>query len=137
MFMKMLNYSENVFDDWKFPQIFKPAVGGLLLGLLGLAYMNLPGLTFPVGSAAHGAGHLQPLFPICTAPASPSFKSAIQGHTALWILVVLIFLKPIATSFTLGSGNSGGVFAPSLFTGAVLGGAMGHLFSALVSLNRQ
>ena len=48
MFMRMLNFSENVFDRWKFPQIFKPAVGGLLLGVLGLAYMHLPNLTFPV-----------------------------------------------------------------------------------------
>ncbi len=130
MFMKMLDYSENVFDNWKFPQIFKPAVGSLLLGLLGLAYMNLPGLSFPAGSAAHGAGHITPI-PHMYGSGFPLIESAIQGHTALWILVILIFLKPIATSFTLGSGNSGGVFAPSLFTGAVLGGAMGHLFSFL------
>ena len=39
----------------------------------------------------------------------------------------MIFLKPLATSFTLGSGNSGGVFAPSLFTGAALGGTFGIL----------
>ena len=130
MFMKMLNYSENVFDNWKFPQIFKPAVGSLLLGLLGLAYMNLPGLSFPAGSAAHAATHITPI-PHMYGSGFPLIQAAIQGHTALWILVVLIFLKPIATSFTLGSGNSGGVFAPSLFTGAVLGGAMGHLFSFL------
>jgi len=42
-----------------------------------------------------------------------------------WILFLLIFLKPLATSFTLGSGNSGGVFAPSLFIGAMLGGCLG------------
>jgi CIC family chloride channel protein len=40
--------------------------------------------------------------------------------------VVLIFLKIAATSLTLGSGNSGGIFAPSLFIGAVAGGAFGH-----------
>jgi CIC family chloride channel protein len=40
-------------------------------------------------------------------------------------LLLLILLKPLATSLTLGSGNSGGVFAPSLFTGAALGGAFG------------
>ncbi len=130
MFMKMLNFSENVFDGWKFPQIAKPAVGSCLLGLLGVAYMNLPGLTFPVGSAAHGAGLATPI-PHMYGSGFPFIQAAIQGHAPLWILVVLIFLKPIATSFTLGSGNSGGVFAPSLFTGAVLGGAMGHLFSYL------
>ncbi len=128
MFMKMLNYSEDVFDNWKFPQLFKPAVGGLLLGLLGLLYMNLPNLTFSLGSGAHGSGLDIPI-PHMYGSGFPFIQSAIQGNAPLWILVLLIFLKPLATSFTLGSGNSGGVFAPSLFTGAVLGGAMGHLFS--------
>ena len=129
MFIRILNFSENVFDNWKFPQIFKPAVGGLLLGLIGLAYMNLPGLTFPVGSGAHGGGLNTPI-PHMYGSGFPFIQAAIQGKASLWILVALIFLKPLATSCTLGSGNSGGVFAPSLFTGAVLGGAMGHLFSS-------
>ncbi len=128
MFMKMLNFAEDVFDNWKFPQIFKPAVGGMLLGLLGLIYMNLPNLVFSPGSGAHGAGpevHIPHMF----GAGFPFIEAAIQGNASLWIMIALIFLKPLATSFTLGSGNSGGVFAPSLFTGAVLGGAMGHLFS--------
>lgn len=128
MFMRMLNYSENVFDNWKFPQLFKPAVGGMLLGVLGLLYMNLPNLTFPIGSGAHGAGLDTPI-PHMYGSGFPFIEAAIQGNASLWLLVILIFLKPLATSFTLGSGNSGGVFAPSLFTGAMLGGAMGHLFS--------
>jgi CIC family chloride channel protein len=128
MFMKMLNFSENVFDNWKFPQLFKPAVGGMLLGVLGLLYMNLPNLTFPIGSGAHGAGLDTPI-PHMYGSGFPFIEAAIQGNASLWLLVILIFIKPLATSFTLGSGNSGGVFAPSLFTGAMLGGAMGHLFS--------
>jgi CIC family chloride channel protein len=128
MFIRMLNLAENVFDRWKFPQLFKPAVGGLLLGLVGLAYMNLPNLTFPAGSAAHGGGLDTPI-PHMYGSGFPFIQAAIEGHTPLWILVALVFLKPLATSLTLGSGNSGGVFAPSLFIGAMLGGAMGHLFS--------
>ncbi len=128
MFIRMLNFAENVFDRWKFPQLFKPAVGGLLLGLVGLAYMHLPNLSFPTGSGAHG-GALDIAIPHMYGSGFPSIQSAIQGNTPFWILLALIFLKPLATSLTLGSGNSGGVFAPSLFTGAMLGGAMGHLFS--------
>lgn len=128
MFIRMLNFSENIFDNWKFPQLFKPAVGGVLLGILGLAYMNLPGLSFPAGSGAHGSG-LETQIPHMYGSGFPFIEAAIQGKAELWILIILIFLKPIATSFTLGSGNSGGVFAPSLFVGAMLGGAMGHLFS--------
>ncbi len=127
MFMKMLNFSEDIFDNWKFPQIFKPAVGGVLLGILGLAYMNLPGLDFSAASGAHGADLATPI-PHMYGSGFPFIEAAIQGKASLWLLVLLIFIKPLATSFTLGSGNSGGVFAPSLFIGAMLGGAMGHLF---------
>lgn len=130
MFIRMLNFSEDIFDKWEFPQLFKPAVGGLLLGLLGLAYMHLPGLVFPPGSGAHGPGLETPI-PHMYGSGFPFIEAAIQGHSPLWILILLIFIKPLATSFTLGSGNSGGVFAPSLFIGAMLGGAMGHLFVAL------
>jgi len=130
MFMRMLDTAENVFDRWDFPQLFKPAVGGVLLGILGLVYMNLPNLTFPAHSAAH-SGAFETQIPHMYGAGFPFIESAIQGSAPLWILVALIFLKPLATTFTLGSGNSGGVFAPSLFTGAVLGGAMGHLFAYL------
>ncbi len=46
---------------------------------------------------------------------------------SLVLLLALVVLKPLATSLTLGSGNSGGVFAPLLFTGAALGGAFGDI----------
>lgn len=128
MFIRMLNLAENLFDGWKFPQLVKPAVGGMLLGLLGLLYMLLPGLGFPQGSQAHGAALALPL-PHMYGSGFPTIQWAIEGLTPLWILALLIFLKPLATSLTLGSGNSGGVFAPSLFTGAMLGGALGHLFA--------
>jgi CIC family chloride channel protein len=128
MFMKMLNFSEDVFDNWKFPQILKPAVGGVLLGILGLAYMNLPGLGIDSTSGAHGGGMATPI-PHMYGSGFPFIEAAIQGNAGLWLLVILIFLKPLATAFTLGSGNSGGVFAPSLFIGAMLGGTMGHFFS--------
>ena len=129
MFIRMLNFTEDVFDTWKFPQLFKPAAGGLLIGIVGLLYMNLPHLTFPAGSAAHGRGLTTPI-PHMYGSGFPFIQEAIQGQSTLWILLLLIILKPLVTSFTLGSGNSGGVFAPSLFTGAVLGGAMGHIFGS-------
>jgi CIC family chloride channel protein len=47
----------------------------------------------------------------------------IDGHVALSLLLILLFAKMIALSFTVSSGGSGGVFAPSLFVGAMLGGA--------------
>jgi CIC family chloride channel protein len=52
---------------------------------------------------------------------------AMEGRMAFEIMFILAFAKILATSFTVGSGGSGGVFAPSLFIGAMLGGAFGHL----------
>jgi CIC family chloride channel protein len=61
---------------------------------------------------------------------------AIAGHIVLWLLVVLVVGKVLAASLTLSIGGSGGVFAPSLFTGAMAGMAFGsvveHLFGPAV-----
>jgi chloride channel protein, CIC family len=54
-------------------------------------------------------------------------QQAINGQLAVGLLVLLCFGKIVATSFTISSGGSGGVFAPSLFIGAMLGGAFGQL----------
>lgn len=128
MFIKMLDFSENLFDNWKFPQLFKPAVGGVFLGILGLIFMQMPGLQFPA-PGAH-TGNLQISIPHMYGAGFAVIEEAICGNMGIWLLFALIFLKPLATSMTLGSGNSGGVFAPSLFTGAVLGGFLGHVFTS-------
>jgi CIC family chloride channel protein len=54
-------------------------------------------------------------------------EETLAGHGIVWVLVALVFLKSIATAITLGSGGAGGVFAPSLFIGAVAGGAFGTI----------
>ena len=127
LFIRMLNFAENLFDSWDFPQLFKPAVGALFLGLLGFVYMQIPGLVDPNAASSHGPATVA-VIPHMYGSGFPFIEYAIQGKATFWILLMLVFLKPLATSFTLGSGNSGGVFAPSLFTGAMLGGAMGHIF---------
>lgn len=60
-----------------------------------------------------------------------TFEGALQGKLPLTLLLALVFLKPLATSLSLGSGNSGGVFAPALFIGAALGGAFGCIVEYL------
>jgi CIC family chloride channel protein len=52
---------------------------------------------------------------------------ALMGNMAFTMMLGLIFLKILATSLTLGSGGSGGVFAPSLYIGAMLGGTFGSI----------
>jgi len=127
LFIRMLYWFEDLFDDWKFPAALKPAVGGLLLGLLGFLY---PIILARIGVSAEQARSGLPLvenIPHVYGAGFDTIEQALLGLMPLGLLFVLAFLKPLATSFTLGSGNSGGVFAPALFMGASLGGAFGQL----------
>lgn len=51
----------------------------------------------------------------------------MDGQLAVWLMLTAAILKVFATSFTIGSGGSGGIFAPSLFMGGMLGGAFGEI----------
>jgi CIC family chloride channel protein len=53
---------------------------------------------------------------------------ALNGEMVIGLMLVLCFVKILGTSFTISSGGSGGVFAPSLFVGAMLGGVFGQAF---------
>jgi len=106
-FVRLLYLCEDVFGRWRFREAFKPAVGGLCVGLLGLL---TPGI--------YGTG-------------MRAVEDSLNGRMALTLLVLLFFAKLVATPLTLGSGGSGGVFAPSLFLGAMLGGAYGHVVNTL------
>ena len=114
MFIKALYWTEDVFDGWKkFPNVIKPALGGLVLGLLGM------------------------FTPQVFADGYEAISSALHGEIVWHILLILIFAKIVATSLTLGSGNSGGIFAPSLFMGAMAGGLFGvvmdHFFPTITA----
>jgi len=86
------------------------ALLGLLCGLVGILYINVFYGMRDIFRKGMGYGIIQ---------------SAIDGNIAFEILVLLVLAKIIATSFTISSGGSGGVFAPSLVIGAMLGGAFG------------
>ncbi len=104
---------DRIFKPMPVPRILKPAVGGILVGLLGLLYPQVYG---------DGWGWIQ---------------EAILGHLDLHIFYVLIILKIAATSFTIASGGSGGVFGPTLFIGGMIGGVVGytahHFFPHIVT----
>jgi CIC family chloride channel protein len=81
--------------------MLKPALGGLMLGVISfLSPAVLDG----------GYGWIQ---------------MALEGKILWWTMLLLAFLKILATSCTISSGGSGGVFGPSIFIGAMLGGAFG------------
>lgn len=121
-FTRLLYWFEDRFDGWNFPNAVKPAVGGLLLGLLA----------FIVGAIVPSQLFINENVPAIYGSGFPVIEGTLAGGLPFWLLLILVFLKPLATSFTLGSGNSGGVFAPGLFTGAVLGGALGKLLEMLL-----
>ncbi len=106
------------FDRLPVNKYLVPPIGGLLVGLLGLAFPQVLG---------QGFGYVQQLIS----------GEAIDGMEAtLGVLGALAVFKIATTSFTISSGGSGGVFAPSLFIGAMLGGFVGtlshQLFPSLV-----
>lgn len=108
LFIKGLYFSEDFFDNTlKIPGYLKPALGGLLVGFIALEFPEIMGVGYD------------------------SINNALYGNMIWYIAFVLIFMKIIATSITLGSGGSGGIFAPSLFMGAMLGyffGSFVHLY---------
>ncbi len=107
--IRVLYRLEDLFDAWRIPEFLKPAIGGLGIGLIGLYSYDL-----------FGVGYGDVFW-----TSTMSVNQALLGEIALSSLAILLLLKITATSLTLGSGGSGGIFAPSLFIGAMLGGALG------------
>ena len=107
IFIKTLYHFEDMFDGFRFPEYLKAVVGGLILGTAGMAFPHILG----VGYGAIDLSLIQKL--------------------AWWMMFLLIFLKILATSITIGSGGSGGIFAPSLFLGAMTGGLFGVMVHGL------
>ena len=114
-FVKGLYAVEDLFDRWRFREYLKPVAGGLLVGVMGVFYPQV----FGVGYGSQPTG------------GTGALDLVLVGKIGLATAAVLTLLKLLATSLTIGSGGSGGVFAPSLFIGAMLGGAVGQVFHHL------
>jgi CIC family chloride channel protein len=115
--------------------IAKPVIGGLVLGLMGVAFLwafGSPLSTFkPPLFFANGYPVVESLFrPATYTGGAGTTGGAVLTQATLALLMVTLLGKLLATSVTLGSGGSGGVFAPSLFMGATLGAAFGMVLDA-------
>ncbi|NIA68668.1 chloride channel protein [Pelagibius litoralis] len=103
LFMRSIIFTEDVVGRLAIPSWSGPAFGGFLLGCIALQFPQVLGVGYEATDAA-----LSNLYP-------------------LWLLLALIVAKAAATAICLGSGFAGGVFSPSLFIGAMVGGAYGVL----------
>jgi len=109
----LIYWFEDRFESLPIAPYVLPATGGLLVGIIGLYHRELYGVGYGL------------------------IEEVLQGaHISVIVLFTLLVLKLLATSTTLGSGGSGGIFSPSLFVGATLGGIVGifaeRLFPGLV-----
>jgi CIC family chloride channel protein len=110
LYVSLFYHLRDLFKKLPIPNHFKPALGGLMLGLIAT--------TLPQ-TLEMGYGWIQ---------------LAMYGQLTLTFMAIMVFAKMVATSLTIGSGGSGGVFAPSLVIGGMIGGVFGLIFN-LVSPN--
>lgn len=103
LFTKVLYKSEDLFDILKFPEYLKAGLGGLIIGCIGFLYPHILSVGYP------------------------AMDLALMQKLSMWTMLALIVFKIMATSITIGSGGSGGIFAPSLFIGAMAGGFFGNV----------
>lgn len=107
-FIRVLYGMEDFFERRKrVPGYIKPAIGGALIGSIGIFFPQIFGVGYE------------------------SVTHVLRGEMLGIMLAGLLIAKIAATSISIGSGGSGGIFAPSLFMGAALGGLFGQIFHTL------
>lgn len=113
LFMKGFKDARSFIASIKIHPIIKPAIGGLLVGLLSLFFFEVSGT---------GANFLEDII------MGKEVNYFSNYHSQFWIvcsLLLIAFLKIVSTTLTIGSGGSAGIFGPSLFVGGMLGAAVG------------
>jgi len=107
VYVRSLYSTEAFFDRLRFPPYLKPLLGAVPLGLLFIWFPQV-----------YGVGY-------------GSMVEALYGRMAWSLMAALVLVKLVAVNLTLGSGFSGGIFAPALFLGGMAGGAFGALMGLI------
>jgi len=107
IFMRLIAVTTSVFQQASVPIWLRPAIGGFAVGILALFYPHILGVGYE------------------------ATDMALNGQLVLFTMLILIFAKVAATAICLGSGFGGGVFSPSLFLGAMTGGAYGVIATSV------
>lgn len=106
-FIKLFYGVKDSIGELRLPNYTKPIIGGISVALIGVFFPYVLG---------NGYEHVE---------------KALLGELPFWIALGLIVLKPLATSLTIGSGWPGGIFAPSIFIGAMIGNTFGHMVESV------
>ncbi len=116
---RLLQFATACFRAWRVPAWLKPAVGGLLVGAIGIAWPEVWGNGF------HAISEMLrwkiPLFD--------------PGALLATSVVVLLVMKPLATVASVGSGGQGGVFTPAMFLGAAIGALLASLLARVPGID--
>ncbi len=103
----------DIFAGSKLHPQLKPIIGALIIGITAIWFPQIMGDGYEY------------------------IEKVLDGQGVIWVMAALVILKIVSTAVTLGSGGAGGVFAPALFIGAVIGGAFGgiahHLLPGLTA----
>ena len=110
LYVKSFYGITSLFRSFKIPNHIKPAIGGLCTGIIGY---------FLPQTLAFGYGYVQQTL-------------TMESHVTIGFLLALAMGKIFTTSFSIGSGGSGGVFGPSVVIGGAMGGAVGKIFHQLM-----
>jgi chloride channel protein, CIC family len=108
LFVTVLYRSEDLFESVRLPLWVKPSIGGLLVGVIAVWFPHI-----------YGTGY-------------DAINLALRSELTIQLLLLLVFIKLAATAITIASGGSGGIFAPGLFQGAMLGGVLGEVFNIML-----
>lgn len=107
VYTRGLTFVEEIFDGWSIPFWVKAIIGGTAVGSIGLFFPQVLGVGYS------------------------TMEEVLLGNIPLISIILLLLFKYLATLLTIGAGGSGGVFAPSLYLGVMLGGIYGSLADKL------
>ncbi len=110
-FIKLYYFIEEKFDNLDIPFYTKLILGGLFTGIIGIAFPQVLGNGYPF------------------------VEKALKGYYPFILMGAFGFAKMLATSFTIGSGNPGGLFAPGFFIGAMIAGFFGGVLAHILPIH--
>lgn len=106
--IRFFYFVRDKFEAVRIHEQIKPIIGAFLIGTIGIVFPQVMGDGYEY------------------------IEKVLAGDGIVWVMLALIALKSVATAITLGSGGAGGIFAPALFIGAVIGGAFGGIVHTLL-----